>query len=137
MASPDAFGGATPWQLDDDGSFRMVIVVLALMAAITAASVAIGQLFVGRRGLRRTGYDMEDFVVRRCGACVGIVETVQVIPPVKDEKEVCVVEPGDGAEAEIAEELDAPSEAPKEDDEESGSIQAYPYFLGMGRTGTQ
>lgn len=64
------------------GSYVPVIVVLVVIAALTAASVAVGQLCGKRRASLGSGYDMEAFVERKCGMCVG-GGTADVVFPVK------------------------------------------------------
>jgi hypothetical protein len=130
MASPPAdvlFGDAAssvhPAGHDGGGSYVPVIVVLVLIALVTAASVAVGQLFVGSRGRRRTGYDMEAYVVRRFSTCVGVADpAVQLVRPVDDKKKMkasSFVQLDDGAE-----EVVEPSPgAPKADDDETASSQ--------------
>lgn len=53
-----------------NGSYVPVIVVLVVIAVLTAASVAVGQLCVWRRAFLNDGYNMEAFVERKCGMCI-------------------------------------------------------------------
>ncbi|TVU19396.1 hypothetical protein EJB05_35542, partial [Eragrostis curvula] len=101
------------------GSYTPVIVVLVFVAVLTAGSVAVGQLFVGSRGRRRTGYDLEAYVERKFAVCLGIEPVVAAVRPARRKKRMaCLPQLADGAE-----EVEPSDAAPRDDDEESGSSQ--------------
>ncbi|EEE55779.1 hypothetical protein OsJ_04350 [Oryza sativa Japonica Group] len=56
------------------GSYGPVIAMLAVLAVLAAAAVAVGRLCFGRRvhlGQAAAGHDLEAWVERTCGPCVG------------------------------------------------------------------
>ncbi|XP_037416820.1 uncharacterized protein LOC119279816 [Triticum dicoccoides] len=54
------------------GSYGPVIAMLAVLAVLAAVAVAVGRLCFGRRALGRAGgHDLEGWVERKCGPCVG------------------------------------------------------------------
>jgi hypothetical protein len=117
----DAASSVHPAGHDGGGSYVPVIVVLVLIAVVTAASVAVGQLFVGSQGRRRTGYDMEAYVMRRFSTCLGVAEPIQLVRPVDNKKKMkaSFVQLDDGAE----EVVEPSAGAPKADDDETASSQ--------------
>ncbi|PNT73346.1 uncharacterized protein LOC106866174 [Brachypodium distachyon] len=71
---PAAYGGADGTTAAK-GSYGPVIAMLAVLAVLAAAAVAVGRLCFGRRGLGQAGggggHDLEAWVERKCGTCVG------------------------------------------------------------------
>ncbi|KAL5228661.1 hypothetical protein ABZP36_016926 [Zizania latifolia] len=55
------------------GSYGPVIAMLAVLAVLAAVAVAVGRLCFGRRMLGQAGggHDLEAWVERTCGPCVG------------------------------------------------------------------
>ncbi|KAL6840065.1 hypothetical protein ACP4OV_029875 [Aristida adscensionis] len=54
------------------GSYGPVIAMLVVVVVLAAAAVAVGRLCFGRRALGHAGgHDLEAWVERTCGPCVG------------------------------------------------------------------
>ncbi|KAL6877183.1 hypothetical protein ACP4OV_012854 [Aristida adscensionis] len=107
MGSPDEGGG----------SWGPLIGILIAIAALTAASVAFGQLCVGRRAFMRTGYDVEGYVMRKFSTCLGVTVADADVPERRED------EAGAGAEGAATVES---SEPPQESEEDDGGRGANP-----------
>ncbi|KAK3162686.1 hypothetical protein QOZ80_1BG0092490 [Eleusine coracana subsp. coracana] len=69
---PAAYGaGADHETAAARGSYGPVIGMLALVLVLAAAAVAVGRLCFGRRP-GALGHDLEAWVERTCGPCVGV-----------------------------------------------------------------
>lgn len=66
---PVAYGAGAE---EISGSYGPVIGMLAVVVVLAMAAVAVGRLCFGRRALGR-GHDLEAWVERTCGPCVGVV----------------------------------------------------------------
>ncbi|CAL4972765.1 unnamed protein product [Urochloa decumbens] len=77
LTVPVAYGygiGGTPQGAVERGSYGPVIAMLAVVAVLAAAALAVGRLCFGRRALGGQpggGHDLEAWVERTCGHCVG------------------------------------------------------------------
>ncbi|KAF8642741.1 hypothetical protein HU200_067122 [Digitaria exilis] len=79
------------------GSYGPVIVMMAVVAVLAAAALAVGRLCFGRRALGQQAaaghYDLEAWVERTCGPCVGAAM------PTQDKEEVVGGGGGEGSAA--------------------------------------
>ncbi|CAO2195516.1 unnamed protein product [Urochloa humidicola] len=76
LTVPVAYGygvGGVPQVAAGRGSYGPVIAMLAVVAVLAAAALAVGRLCFGRRALGQPGggHDLEAWVERTCGHCVG------------------------------------------------------------------
>ncbi|KAK8454208.1 hypothetical protein SEVIR_5G413825v4 [Setaria viridis] len=73
-------GGAPEGAVTGRGSYGPVIAMLAVVAVLAAAALAVGRLCFGRRALGQAGggHDLEAWVERTCGHCVGAAMLDQV-----------------------------------------------------------
>lgn len=73
-------GGAAVGAVGRGSSYGPVIAMLAVVAVLAAAAVAVGRLCFGRRAQGHAGggaHDLEAWVERTCGPCVGATSLVQ------------------------------------------------------------
>ncbi|KAL6614034.1 hypothetical protein ACP70R_036304 [Stipagrostis hirtigluma subsp. patula] len=103
------------------GSYGPVIAMLAVVVVLAAAAVAVGRLCFGRRALGHAGgRDLEAWVERTCGPCVGAAVFVTPAPagqggvPAKEEE-------GGGSSGTVAAATQPPPEGITELGEASGS----------------
>ncbi|CAL4953336.1 unnamed protein product [Urochloa decumbens] len=66
-------GGTAEGATGTRGSYGPVVAMLAVVAVLAAAALAVGRLCFGRRALGQPGggHDLEAWVERTCGHCVG------------------------------------------------------------------
>ncbi|XP_052154845.1 uncharacterized protein LOC127772894 [Oryza glaberrima] len=95
------------------GSYGPVIVALAIIATLTVASVAVGQLCVGRGTPIKPGQGMGAFVKKRLRACIGGNKAAydDALPEKKKEEDI---------ENATVEEVEK-SEPPKVEEDDDGS----------------
>jgi len=82
LTVPVAYGvGGSPVEgAAGRGSYGPVIAMLAVVAVLAAAALAVGRLCFGRRALGQSGgggRDLEAWVERTCGPCVGAAMLTQ------------------------------------------------------------